>query len=376
MVTHNAFQNLIISFAPGERVFTEGEVGTTMFIVQSGRVRLFRAGGGKAVAIAEMEKGDFFGEMSLLEATPRNMSAEAINSVELIEINSTTFDRMIRSNIEIAVRMLRKLSGRLQKAESLLGAQRAAQSGDLAGALPLSTPTAAATPLAAASAARSAKVSVTTVTAPAPAAGAATRAGKTRPATVPVSGAMGTTTSIPAAAPPVAAPAPAATRPGAAASAFPGSLSATRPPAAPAVAASMPAGGAATATSTTTAARPAPPIAPVITARPVVAQGARLVSENGETVFPISQGEALLGRYDPVTETQPEVDLTLIDIKRSVSRRHARISTRDGIYFLTEEVGALNGTFVNGVKLTTGKPAPLTNEDRVSLGTVNLVFRS
>src|SRR5262245_22000479 len=147
MVTPNAFQNLIISFASGERVFTEGEVGTTMFIVQSGRVRLFREAGGKAVAIAEMEKGDFFGEMSLLEATPRNMSAEAIDSVELIEINSTTFDRMIRSNIEIAVRMLRKLSGRLQKAESLLGAQRAAQSADHAAAASASIP--AASPLAA-----------------------------------------------------------------------------------------------------------------------------------------------------------------------------------------------------------------------------------
>ena len=125
MAAPNPFQNLIISFVPGERIFTEGEVGTTMFIVQSGRVRLFRESGGKVATIAEMEKGDFFGEMSLLEASARNMSAEAIDGVELIEINSTTFDRMIRSNIEIAVRMLRKLSGRLQRAESLLAAQRA-----------------------------------------------------------------------------------------------------------------------------------------------------------------------------------------------------------------------------------------------------------
>jgi hypothetical protein len=131
MVTHNAFQNLIISFAPGERVFTEGEVGTTMFIVQSGRVRLFRDSGGKSVDIAEMEKGDFFGEMSLLEATARNMSAEAIENVELIEINSTTFDRMIRSNIEIAVRMLRKLSGRLRSGGGpRLRSARAAQAAE------------------------------------------------------------------------------------------------------------------------------------------------------------------------------------------------------------------------------------------------------
>ena len=69
MVTANPFQNLIISFAPGERIFTEGEVGTTMFIVQSGRVRLFREGGGKAVAIAEMEKGDFFGYSAACEGS-------------------------------------------------------------------------------------------------------------------------------------------------------------------------------------------------------------------------------------------------------------------------------------------------------------------
>ena len=367
MVTHNAFQNLIISFAPGERVFTEGEVGTTMFIVQSGRVRLFREGGGKTVAIAEMEKGDFFGEMSLLEATPRNMSAEAVDSVELIEINSTTFDRMIRSNIEIAVRMLRKLSGRLQKAESLLGAQRAAQAGDVAHVQAAAASAPAGMTIAAAPALRPSKVPAAAAAVPSAApAGAPAPSVKERPA--PFSASSGLRSPSPPASPSIPASGAAAARPAVAASAAasaaapPGSLSATRPPAS-------------VAGSHATAARPAPPVAGAPPARHAPGQGARLVSENGETVFPIS-GEALVGRYDPVTETQPEVDLTLIDIKRSVSRRHARISTRDGVYFLTEEVGALNGTFVNGVKLTTGKPAPLSNEDRVSLGTVNLVFRS
>src|SRR5881296_2222286 len=103
MAAANPFQNLIVSFAPGERIFTEGEVGATMFIVQSGRARLFHESEGGSVEIAEMEKGDFFGEMSLLEGTARNHSAEAVEPTELIEINSTTFDRMIRGNIEIAV---------------------------------------------------------------------------------------------------------------------------------------------------------------------------------------------------------------------------------------------------------------------------------
>ncbi len=77
-----------------------------------------------------------------------------------------------------------------------------------------------------------------------------------------------------------------------------------------------------------------------------------------------------------MTETQPEVDLTLLDIKRSVSRRHARITMQDGVFHLVEEVGALNGTFINGSKLVTGRPAPLRDSDRVSVGTVNLVFHA
>ena len=83
----------------------------------------------------------------------------------------------------------------------------------------------------------------------------------------------------------------------------------------------------------------------------------------------------MIGRYDPVTETQPAVDLTPLDIKRSVSRRHARITAAQGNFFLVEEVGALNGTFVNGTRLTTGRPTPLKDGDCLGLGTVNLIFR-
>ncbi len=83
----------------------------------------------------------------------------------------------------------------------------------------------------------------------------------------------------------------------------------------------------------------------------------------------------MIGRYDPVTETQPEVDLTPVDIKRSVSRRHARITVANGNFFLVEEVGALNGTFINGTRLVSGRPTPLKDGDSLGLGTVKLIFR-
>src|SRR5215813_849034 len=113
----NPFQNFMVRYGAGERVFTEGDLGTTMYIVQSGKVRLFRVVDGQKRVHGMMEKGDFFGEMSILEGLPRTVSAEATEDAELIEINSMTFDKMIKGNIEIAIRMLRKLSIRLREAE-------------------------------------------------------------------------------------------------------------------------------------------------------------------------------------------------------------------------------------------------------------------
>src|SRR5690242_16475580 len=100
-----------------------------MFIVQSGAIQIFRNLGGKRQPLALMEKGDFFGEMSVLEGSPRTASAEATEDSELIEINSTVFDRMIRGNIEIAVRMLRKLCSRLQESHRRLEEQFTASPG-------------------------------------------------------------------------------------------------------------------------------------------------------------------------------------------------------------------------------------------------------
>jgi pSer/pThr/pTyr-binding forkhead associated (FHA) protein len=90
----------------------------------------------------------------------------------------------------------------------------------------------------------------------------------------------------------------------------------------------------------------------------------------------LSAPETLIGRFDPVTELMPDVDLTQVDLKRSVSRRHARLVRATDGFTLTEEVGALNGTFVNGNKLVTGRPHPLQDGDKVAFGMVKLVFRA
>jgi CRP-like cAMP-binding protein len=53
--------------AAGDYVFREGELGTEMYIVQEGQVEILKRIGGEERQLAVLEKGDFFGEMSLLE---------------------------------------------------------------------------------------------------------------------------------------------------------------------------------------------------------------------------------------------------------------------------------------------------------------------
>ena len=109
------FERFLVSHPMGDIIFSEGEIGNEMFIIQSGTVELLKTIGKDTKILATLEKGDFFGEMSVLEDLPRTASARAKSDVELVRINGATFDSMLKGNTEIAVRMMRKLSRRLRE---------------------------------------------------------------------------------------------------------------------------------------------------------------------------------------------------------------------------------------------------------------------
>jgi CRP-like cAMP-binding protein len=106
----------------GEYVFREGDLGTEMYIINEGKIEILNQVGDDEQLLAVLEKGDFFGEMSVLEDLPRAASARAATDCRLLQINGTTFDQMLQGNPEIAVRMMRKLSRRLREADEQLKA--------------------------------------------------------------------------------------------------------------------------------------------------------------------------------------------------------------------------------------------------------------
>ncbi len=110
---------------------------------------------------------------------------------------------------------------------------------------------------------------------------------------------------------------------------------------------------------------------------PLVKPHAWLVIERGRSAgkkFMLSGEESQIGRWDADGGIFPDVDLDSDDPEAKVSRRHARITLRNGEYFL-EDQGSTNGTFVNrGKRLLPGQPRPLAENDEIIVGKTFLRF--
>ncbi len=126
----------LVDLAKGEHVFREGDLGTEMYIIREGRIEILQESPEGSEQLAVLEKGDFFGEMSLLEELPRSASARALSDVQLVRVDGSTFDKMLRSNLEIAVRIMRKLSRRLRQADEMLRELGGPALGSVAGRAP------------------------------------------------------------------------------------------------------------------------------------------------------------------------------------------------------------------------------------------------
>jgi CRP/FNR family cyclic AMP-dependent transcriptional regulator len=66
-----------------EIVFDEGEEGQALYLITAGRVVISRAHGGARQVVTELSAGSVFGDLALLDETPRNAQARAIDNCEL-----------------------------------------------------------------------------------------------------------------------------------------------------------------------------------------------------------------------------------------------------------------------------------------------------
>jgi phosphoserine phosphatase RsbU/P len=108
-------------FASGELLFRQGEPGDRFSIILEGQVEIIQGLGTPEERLLSVEgPGDFLGEVSLLDPTHRrSASGRARTHVQLIEMTSTDFERLIHRHASLAVALLREMSHRMRRSENL-----------------------------------------------------------------------------------------------------------------------------------------------------------------------------------------------------------------------------------------------------------------
>lgn len=249
----NLFSQYTISYEKDEIIYNLNDSGSCMFVIKEGHIGLYKMVNDQPKEISELTKGDFFGELSILEHSPRMEMAKAKTDCSMVVIHRGTFVKMLKANMEIAIRMLQKLSTKLLDSETRLN--QALRKFENIESQALTT-------------------------------------------------------------------------------------------------------------------QPNMRVPPKVEKKVV----GKLISLSSNRAFILNADRNLVGRYDPVTSIKPEVDLTYEDDNRSVSRRHAVILRRENQFFVQEEIGVLNGTYVNGSKATAGGEHPLQDQDMINFGMLAFKF--
>src|ERR1700733_4933201 len=107
-------------YRAGEVLFREGESGEEMFVIQSGTVQITKHASGEERPLATLGRGEFLGEMAILNGKPRTATAIVLEDARVLVIDAKTLETMISKNPEIALRLIKKLARRLDSADEMI----------------------------------------------------------------------------------------------------------------------------------------------------------------------------------------------------------------------------------------------------------------
>jgi CRP/FNR family transcriptional regulator, cyclic AMP receptor protein len=110
-------------FAGGDVMFKQDSPGSEMYVIRSGKVRIYREHGGQETTLAALGPGDFLGEMAMLTSSPRAATAQAVSDVEVrvvddSELERCTKDPFVRDLLKSLSTRLRDMDAAVEKAST------------------------------------------------------------------------------------------------------------------------------------------------------------------------------------------------------------------------------------------------------------------
>lgn len=100
----------------GEVLFHEGDRGEIMYLIREGKIKITKGRGDEEKTLAVLKEGDFFGEMAIIDGSPRSAGAVAVTPVSLLVIDKESFKEKLRENPLIEY-VLETLTRRLRTAD-------------------------------------------------------------------------------------------------------------------------------------------------------------------------------------------------------------------------------------------------------------------
>ena len=121
-----AFTSERVNFAVGQEVCHQGDPGDTMYVILGGTADVLIDTAGGQIAVAEMKKNSFFGEIAILCDVPRTATIKAKEPLSTLKITKDMFYRLVAEFPQMAVEIMRELAHRLEDTNEKLRAAKAA----------------------------------------------------------------------------------------------------------------------------------------------------------------------------------------------------------------------------------------------------------
>jgi len=108
-----AFSRFAKTFPKGSVIFSEFEPGDCFYLIQTGRVQLIKIVNGFEKNLDILQPSEIFGEMAILENSPRSATAIAYDDVKALEFNKANFEVLMMGNPAIAMKLLKTFVKRI-----------------------------------------------------------------------------------------------------------------------------------------------------------------------------------------------------------------------------------------------------------------------
>jgi len=113
-------------YVKGETLFTQGDVGSELFVVLDGEVRIHLDSGGEEVTHARQGPNSVLGEMAVFDEQPRSASAQATRDTTVRVLRRDRLQAIVHEHPEVLLEFVKNLSQRVRTMNEQLQAQRVA----------------------------------------------------------------------------------------------------------------------------------------------------------------------------------------------------------------------------------------------------------